>query len=298
MSSGSGDHEEDDLLDRISAAPPQPHGAERAEASAVRAQWLHVVAIGLITAAAIGFVTGTRGEQAPYRRDRAPAPELEAPLPLAPTYSDIRESPLGPGRQRHASAIAAMSRAHPRPTDDVPPRDDEAVRAELARRATLRAYDGAPPRIPHPIAANGPLECAACHRDGIRIGEHVAPPMSHRELASCTQCHVPTEGPMPGERLAGGPSEVSTFSGMPSPERGPRMWPVAPPQIPHSTQMRDRCDSCHGVWADALRTTHPWRQSCTQCHTSSAARDQHPSALEGGPPVSPMPGDAPPGSTP
>ncbi len=290
---GGGD---DDIRDRISAAPPRPRVGERAEAAAVRAQWLHVLAIVLITSALIGFVTGTRGEEVPYRREARPAPVHGGPLPLAPTYAAIRESPLGPGRERHASSIEAMGRAHPAVTDEVPPRDDEAVRAELARRASLRAYDGAPPRIPHPIATYGPLECVACHRDGIRVGEHVAAPMSHRELASCTQCHVPDEGEMPGERLGGGPPEDSAFAGLASPERGPRAWPGAPPQIPHTTEMRERCDSCHGVWAGALRTTHPWRQSCTQCHAPSAARDQHPATLEGGPPALPMPGEEPPGS--
>ena len=62
--------------------------------------------------------------------------------------------------------------------------------------------------------------------------------------------------------------------------------------------MRERCDSCHGVWAGALRTTHPWRQNCVQCHTPSAARDQHPTTMEGGPPFLPMPDDGPPGAAP
>ncbi|HRC56557.1 MAG TPA: hypothetical protein PKU97_11575, partial [Kofleriaceae bacterium] len=69
----------------------------------------------------------------------------------------------------------------------------------------------------------------------------------------------------------------SAFVGLPAPGRGERAWPGAPPTIPHTTWMRERCDSCHGVWgASGLRSTHPWRQSCTQCHAPAAALDQRP----------------------
>lgn len=257
-------------------------------------QGLHVLAVVLATAAAIGFMTGTRGDQSPYRRPTDPPAESAEALALTPSYAAIRSHPLGPNRDRHEAAIAAMRSEHPALTDAVAPRDDDAVRAELARRETLRAYNGAPPRIPHPIAPRGPLDCLGCHRDGARIGERIARPMSHApELTSCTQCHVPDEGQMPGPRLPGGPPIDNAFVGLAAPERGPRMWDGAPPQIPHPTAMRERCASCHGVWGTGIRSTHPHRQSCEQCHTRSAALDQHPSTLAGGPPVAPMPGEAP-----
>ena len=281
MSDRGDEHGPRPIGERISAAPPSPLGDDPRAT-----RWLHVVAIVLVTAALIGFFTGTRGEEAPHRRAAPPAVVLDGPTRLAPTYAAIRATPLGPDRDRHAAAIDALRADHPALGAPVPPRDDEAVRGELARRASLRAYDGAPPRIPHPIPAFGALECVVCHRDGLRLDGRVAPPMSHRELGSCVQCHVPDEGEMPGARLGGGPPLESTFAGRPSPERGVRAWPVAPPQIPHSTLMRERCDSCHGVWASALRTTHPERGSCTQCHAPSGALDQHPASLLGaGPPV-------------
>ncbi|MBK6532709.1 MAG: hypothetical protein IPF99_24875 [Deltaproteobacteria bacterium] len=42
--------------------------------------------------------------------------------------------------------------------------------------------------------------------------------------------------------------------------------------------MRGRCESCHGVLSQGIRSTHPWRESCTQCHAPSAALDQRPMA--------------------
>ena len=256
------------------------------------APWWQVIAIGVVVAAAIGFMTGTRGDAEPARALAPSVPESDAPL--TPTYSAMRDAPLGPNRDRHAAAIERMRADHPARTDeDIPPRSDDAVAAELARRAELRSYNGAPPRIPHPIGSRGPLDCVACHRDGMRIGGVIAPPMSHRELTSCTQCHVPDEGQMPGPRVEGGPPTESAFAGLAAPMRGPRMYPGAPPQIPHSTQMRERCDSCHGVWGRGIRTTHPWRQSCQQCHAPGAALDQRQQTLSGGPPVEPMPEAAP-----
>jgi hypothetical protein len=55
-----------------------------------------------------------------------------------------------------------------------------------------------------------------------------------------------------------------------------RDYDGAPPTIPHPTLMRGECASCHGVFgADGIKTTHPWRQSCTQCHAMNAVNDQH-----------------------
>lgn len=61
---------------------------------------------------------------------------------------------------------------------------------------------------------------------------------------------------------------------------GARAWPGAPPTIPHTTFMRINCASCHGVaGALGMRSTHPFRDSCTQCHAPSATRDQRSSSL-------------------
>ncbi|MGE3311948.1 MAG: hypothetical protein AB7O66_18435 [Limisphaerales bacterium] len=150
----------------------------------------------------------------------------------------------------------------------------------VRRRATRRAFDGAPPVVPHPIDATSSANCRVCHAEGLVVRDVVAPRMSHPEMGSCTQCHVPTDGGVPpvprdwGLTLAG-----NSFVGGVSVGRGSRAWPEAPPTIPHSTWMRENCASCHGpTGLVGLRTSHPERMLCTQCHVP-----------EGG--FSPGPGD-------
>jgi cytochrome c-type protein NapB len=48
--------------------------------------------------------------------------------------------------------------------------------------------------------------------------------------------------------------------------------PASPPPIPHALQMRENCRACHagpGAVAE-LRTTHPERVTCRQCHALGA----------------------------
>jgi cytochrome c-type protein NapB len=63
---------------------------------------------------------------------------------------------------------------------------------------------------------------------------------------------------------------------------GVRAYTGAPPEIPHSTWMRETCLACHGgTGAEGLRTRHPQRQSCTQCHAPSAGLNQGPVRVPG-----------------
>lgn len=243
-------------------------------------RWLHVLAACAAAAAVVGFFTGTRGAPVPRGFGTAAGEPPPAERPPAPRYGDLRQR-HGGNRLRHVLALAALAENRPPLTDPVE-LDEEARRAALARRAERRAYEGAPPRIPHPIAQIHPQVCVTCHEQGLEVAGRIAPPMSHELHASCTQCHVTMDGPMPGDPLAAGPPVENSFEGMGPPGDGPRAWPGAPPQIPHRTFMRERCESCHGVWALAVPTTHPWRQSCTQCHAPSALLDQRPIGLPQG----------------
>lgn len=46
--------------------------------------------------------------------------------------------------------------------------------------------------------------------------------------------------------------------------------------IPHGTQLRSDCLSCHGPpGLVGLRTPHPDRQACVQCHAPNAELDEY-----------------------
>lgn len=227
----------------------------------------------LIGVSFMGFLAGTREEA--YRAPDALGEHLTSDsAPAARSYREQQLSARGHGSgwsEDLAALRAAISRLDPVSLEGTNKAED------LAARASRRAYDGAPPTVPHAIGQGGAPECLACHDEGLRIREATAPMMPHRELSSCTQCHVVEASPVPGAPETPDPRAVSNgFVGLASPTSGP-VWSMAPPQIPHPTAMREACLSCHGpLGASALRSTHPSRESCTQCHTSSAELDLRP----------------------
>lgn len=146
----------------------------------------------------------------------------------------------------------------------------------VSERVKRRAYDGAPPLVPHSIDTIKSDGCYTCHSSSAKVGDKVAPVMSHPRYSNCTQCHaqMPQQSTAPGEAdskaLAG-----NDFQGIPTRGKGDRAFKGAPPVIPHTTLMRENCSSCHGAnGLYGLRTTHPARQNCQQCHASSANQDQ------------------------
>ncbi|MHC4274162.1 MAG: nitrate reductase cytochrome c-type subunit [Planctomycetota bacterium] len=143
----------------------------------------------------------------------------------------------------------------------------------LSIRADLRAYNGAPPVIPHEIEQRTSGECLRCHGAGPEADEKGAPKVPHVFLASCTQCHIEQES----EWFLETELAPNTFDGIPAPEGGFRAFTGAPPVVPHTTLMRSNCLSCHGPFGLApLRSSHPERQSCRQCHAVPAALNQRP----------------------
>jgi len=186
-------------------------------------------------------------------------------------YSEMRRSETGP-TSRWKQSLAQI----PQPKYDlfaeIKPSETEKQRSTLTR-ASRRAFNGAPPVIPHLVEKTSSAACYACHGRGMRIGDRVANRMSHPFLANCTQCHaVPPPKPFTEQVV---PAE-NTFVGLPAPMKGQRAFSGAPPTIPHSTWMRQQCLSCHGNkggWA-GIQSTHPWRTQCLQCHGQSAVLEQ------------------------
>jgi hypothetical protein len=155
----------------------------------------------------------------------------------------------------------------------------------------LRAYPGAPPRIPHGLS---PEEfrtgtCGTCHQRGgysIRFAAY-APITPHPELGLCLGCHAIDDGVAGVGSPSADPNsrcpQCHGPEGRVSPRARPSGWESLwlapggrssgglPPLIPHDRLLREDCLACHaGPAAVAeIRTTHPERADCRSCHVET-----------------------------
>jgi cytochrome c-type protein NapB len=170
------------------------------------------------------------------------------------------------GRRRAVAAAALVWAACSSPDTVAVPDHGSGRKSSAEVRADRRAYDGAPPVIPH---ASYGAECANCHNERGRsvsgVGFAPASPHDHTPFVDgtvrCRQCHV--------FRTTETEFVASDFSGLSQAlSAGDRATPGAPPRIPHRILMREHCLACHdGPGArEAIRTTHPERARCRQCH--------------------------------
>lgn len=169
-------------------------------------------------------------------------------------------------------AVAALLVACQPDPVAVPGREG-AEKSAATVRAVRRLYDGAPPVIPH---ASFGAACSSCHNErGMDVaGVGFAPPSPHADtrgmatqvegpFSRCQQCHV-FQAPEVEE-----PWRANQFVGLRQDlRRGRRLYQGAPPVIPHRTFMRENCLACHSGPAarEEIRTTHPERPRCRQCH--------------------------------
>jgi nitrate reductase cytochrome c-type subunit len=169
------------------------------------------------------------------------------------------------------------------------PRRGTAHPRTLATARALRAYAGAPPRIPHGLTREEfrSARCLTCHARGgysPRFGAYV-PVTPHPEFEGCLQCHVPDDAvvrvSLPDRARdatchqchpPGAPQRA-----LPASDWVAAPWPTlaapqfVPPTIPHPLQLRGNCLACHmgpGAVAE-IRTTHPERANCRQCHVAA-----------------------------
>lgn len=179
---------------------------------------------------------------------------------------------------------------HLRPTDvAVEPlarRRSAAHPRTLATTRLLRAYPGAPPRVPHGLTSEEfrTSECNTCHERGgysQRFGTY-APVTPHPEMRACLQCHA-TDNRVIGVSLPGTDPDATCRQchapgarpeAVAAPNWQAAPWPRLggtsgdPPPIPHDLQLRGNCLACHmgpGAIAE-IRTTHAERANCRQCH--------------------------------
>lgn len=150
---------------------------------------------------------------------------------------------------------------------------DEAHQRTLSTYYENRAFNGAPPSIPHPVRDNltiGDDTCLQCHANGgfTEKFNAYAPVAPHPEMVNCRQCHV--------AQLTQSVFKGSNFIRPGSPEVGVNnALSGSPPVIPHQIQMRENCLSCHaGPSAPReIRVTHPERINCRQCHVPTGHDD-------------------------
>lgn len=144
-----------------------------------------------------------------------------------------------------------------------------AFAAEPARRAgpapaqyyAARAFPGAPPRYAHRDEGDYDAEhdaCLSCHKRGT----DGAPVTPHPRLPECRHCHLFAR--------AKGTFRANVFAALPPPPlRVGRALPGGPPVMAHPpSALRGSCLACHGEKGqlEALRTPHPERTACEQCH--------------------------------
>jgi len=234
---------------------------------------LLIVVVGAFTL--VGFLQGIADVRPPARPRVSQRTHSAATAAVpARSYRDLAAAPLSINADWHPS-LETLKFEKPGLFDRVE-RTPEMKSVALADRSANRAYDGAPPVVPHPVDQQSAANCLACHRDGLRVGDRVATKISHAHFNGCTQCHVESRNssPVPDE-----PFTTNTFAGMQRSGAGTRALIGSPPVMPHTTWLREDCLSCHGLVARAgLRTTHPWLSNCTQCHAPSSELDRVPFA--------------------
>ena len=162
----------------------------------------------------------------------------------------------------------------------------------LATYRVLRAYPGAPPRIPHGLTPGEFREgaCKACHERGgysVRFNAYV-PVTPHPEMGTCLQCHVGDATlmaiPLPSTDPNSHCRQCHTPGGLRASDSTldwkTMAWPQwtratagrNPPAIPHDSPMRVNCLACHAGPSGVveIRTSHPERADCRQCHLQAS----------------------------
>ncbi|MEX1184896.1 MAG: hypothetical protein WEF86_16945 [Gemmatimonadota bacterium] len=225
-----------------------------------------VMALAVITYGPLLVARYTASDEA-----RSIIAATRAPIDAEADVFRTRPEALGVGAD-----AARRTQAHPR---------------TLAMYRSLRAYPGAPPRIPHGLTTDefrGTV-CNSCHERGSFVARlsSYAPVTPHPQFADCLQCHTPDDRIVGIDLPDGGTNSVCLQCHVPdSPPQlvavdwRPAAWPAtaqqalpgSPPVIPHDLQLRGNCLACHigPAGVEGIRTDHPERANCRQCHLAAA----------------------------
>lgn len=119
------------------------------------------------------------------------------------------------------------------------------------------------------------MSCVECHNvRGMNVRDIGYAPASPHEITAgmsamsrCTQCHVfqQTEDEFVANLFVALRQDL---------RHGRRLNDLSPPVMPHKLLMRENCSACHaGVAArEEIRTSHPERVRCMQCHVPQHTR--------------------------
>jgi nitrate reductase (cytochrome), electron transfer subunit len=226
-----------------------------------------------VTAIAAGVVAVRREPASREPMRRLPSvPRAEAPA--TPITAEAEVFRTTPATLAIEPAAARERSAHPR---------------RLTVLRYNRAYEGAPPRIPHGVSSEEfrTDQCRTCHQRGgysRRFAAYV-PLTPHAERGMCVQCHVGVDEVIGASGPAADPNRRCAIchpasGGTPSRDAEvtwpTTVWPAAPttiagrdpPPIPHDLPFRENCLTCHAGPAAAveIRTAHPERLDCRGCH--------------------------------
>ncbi len=216
------------------------------------------MAAALLAASVLVIGRGLRSANAPAALPLSAPPEASS---MAGATGVLRPVPLRDVSLAAPSRDAIAYRGEP-PT----PVSSRTLREFYA----ARAYPGAPPAIPHPVAdplASGGAACLTCHGDGgwVPARQAYAPVTPHPELVNCTGCHVPGSNTPPFRR--------TTFEPASPPQVRRVAVPNEAPPMPHGLEMRRDCLACHAGPAAVreIRVSHPEFRNCLKCHAAAPA---------------------------
>ncbi len=242
-----------------------------------------VIAFVVVAITVVGFFVGLQSPMNPELKLRSTARLADSASHLAGTDKNRSPSVVPATHYREMPRVTAEKKqvsqtnlADLRTESRIDPAveiviTEQQKRFALAMRDKNRAFNGAPPTVPHPVDQMSSQACMVCHQEGAKTDSLRISKMSHQYLENCSQCHVEADP----QHMVATTFRRNTFVGLPAPQGGPRAFPGAPPMIPHSTWMRVECNSCHGTAGQqGIRTTHPWRKNCLQCHAPSSSLDQ------------------------
>ncbi|MES0491687.1 MAG: nitrate reductase cytochrome c-type subunit [Leptospirales bacterium] len=148
------------------------------------------------------------------------------------------------------------------------------------KRNILRAYDGAPPQVPHSTTQTAYRRCLVCHEKGFTLKNEqtegiadrvVGPIVPHPTWLNCVQCHVPQNTDEQFVENTFEPFRITSKKAPVDPSVDPAENAGPPPRMPHAKQNRENCKVCHAseTGSLAIKSPHGEREGCEYCHVES-----------------------------